>query len=146
MKYTPYGPGDEITWGPCTDPRDPRWEEDDDFISEEEAYDMAADEIIATPYHAVWWLMEHALTDDALKPVATEQVTDYLPEATLPQLVSLLMAGTERQVIDAAYELRERFINDKATQKTVAERAEEIMRDSQIEPPDAGDIGCEFDD
>lgn len=130
MRITQYGPGDPETWGPCTDPRDPRW--DDSFdppIDEWEAESQARDEIGCTPYGMVWWLQEHALTDDALKPVATEQVTDHLPDATLPQLVALLMAGTERQIIDAAYELRERFMADKATQELINERAVEILRE-----------------
>ncbi len=26
QNLTTYGPGDSATWGPCTDPRDPRWD------------------------------------------------------------------------------------------------------------------------
>lgn len=33
------GPGDEITWGPCIDPRDPRWPDDDtDFDDDDGGY------------------------------------------------------------------------------------------------------------
>lgn len=33
FKRADYGPGDEATWGPCVDPRDPRADEPDEFTS-----------------------------------------------------------------------------------------------------------------
>lgn len=147
MPLTDYGPGDEITWGPCTDPRDPRWVEDDEApLAQHEADEMAAEDIASTGVTVAEWLLAecHGIPL-AADPVYTAALRDeQLQDAPTHVLLACIMTGTDRQANFARMFLRDRF--DAAHRAEAGERAAELLREANGREHDPSDVGCEFDD
>lgn len=121
-----YGPGDEITWGsPTGHPNDPRTDVPDDHLSEDEALERATEEMMSSPYAVAFWLSEE-IGDASI--VDVDAVTDHLPDASVNELLAMIMAGDSAQIVAAAYELRERFRQGSAGD--ISDRARELMREA----------------
>lgn len=122
-----YGPGDEATWGPCTGhPNDPRTEDaPDDYMTLDEALDAATEEMMSSPYAVAFWLGEQ-IQDVSI--VDVDAVTDHLPDASVNELLTMIMAGDSEQIVAAAYELRERFKG--GSKGDIADRAHELMKEA----------------
>ena len=127
MPLTDYGPGDEITWGPCTDPRDPRWDDSiDPPLAEWEADEQAADEISSTAANVAEWLYTVTDHEDGWKPVETMKIADAaLQDAPVHILLAVVMTGTDRQANLARMFLRDRYQAARADQ--IGERASELL-------------------
>jgi len=100
------GPGDVQTWGRCTDPRDPRWE--DSVMTQQDCEDAAADEFLAMPELVGDFLQE--LCDGHKKPV-TLGFGDSVHELPIAHVVAALFLGHERQRLSAVCRLRQQFID-----------------------------------
>lgn len=120
--HTP-GPGDSATWGPCTDPRDPRWDDDGEFHNEISANEQARDEVLATPFSIAWFLNE---SSDETAPVDTLRSFDDCAKLTTGHLLALMWDSADvTQVMAAREELRTRFLA--AVESDIEERAAELV-------------------
>lgn len=122
MQITSFGPGDEITWGPCINPNDPRWD-DGDSLSECDAQSMAAEQVSATPAQVANWLEEQC--SEAWVPVETHELDEDLSELPTSGLLAMIMVGTHDQLRAARHELRARY--ERAQQEEIDDLAGELM-------------------
>jgi hypothetical protein len=84
QNLTTYGPGDSATWGPCTDPRDPRWDGDREPSDNHRA--DAADELLADAWATSDWLI-HNITQPEGSTTSIAGFEDLdMSEATTDQL------------------------------------------------------------
>lgn len=121
-----YGPGDEATWGACDGhPNDPRTDVPDEHLTLEEALAAATEQVMSSPYAVAFWLGEQ-IQDVSI--VDVDAVTDHLPDASVNELLAMIMAGDSKQIVAAAYELRERFKG--GSQGDIADRARELMKEA----------------
>lgn len=147
MPFTDYGPGDEITWGRCTDPRDPRWIESDETpLADWEADEIAEEEFASTAFEVADFLIDAVqLVDEAKQPVDTMRIHERdIQDAPIHVLLALIMTGTDQQANFARMFLRDHFKRTKAY--WIGERAAELLREANGPEEDPSSIGCEFDD
>jgi hypothetical protein len=110
MTYTTFGPGDSATWGACTDPRDPRW--DGDFEPTQDMLDDAEDEFLSDTFATSMWL------NDNLKQAECDTTTTHhlwdgdMTVATVDELWTLILNGSDKQCLRARHELRSRMVTD----------------------------------
>lgn len=135
MRITQYGPGDEITWGPCTDPRDPRWEEDEDRLTKDDARDQARDELCSQAANVAEWLYTVVDNPAGWEFVDTLRVdAGSLQDAPVHVLFAVIMTGTNEQANLARMFLRERYEAARADQ--IDDRADEILHEANGQEPD----------
>lgn len=120
------GPGDVQTWGRCTDPRDPRW--DDSVMNQQDCEDAAADEFLAMPELLGDFLQE--LCDGHKQPV-TLGFGDSVHELPIAHVVAALFIGHERQRLAAVCRLRQQFVDHHRV--AINERGLEIWADQFAE-------------
>lgn len=123
---TSYGPGDEITWGPVMDSRDPRNDDDGEFHTEQSALDQAAEDVLATPYAWSWFLSDVIEQEE---PVDTAMGADWFAgDATVDELLAVVMdCGDWVAVREARAELRDRFMAHRDTKLAVQARADKLV-------------------
>lgn len=122
--YTP-GPGDEITWGPVMSSRDPRWD-GDEFITEDDAVDIAREEALASPYLLAEWLEQSIDRNTECDPIEVDKLA-HLPELRVGQLLVMLFAGQRTaEVID---ELQDRYLADENVKAGVEFRAADLQKE-----------------
>lgn len=100
--------------------------DDDDAMTEDEARDLARDELLATPGTVAQWLAKAADKAHGWIPNAVD-ADAHLPDLTEAQLVAMLFNGDRAQTIQARDELRQRFLKAEAAQ--IKERASEILKE-----------------
>ena len=126
--HTP-GYGDAQTWSPCLghglDPRT-----DDDALSEDEARDIAANELMHTPYALAWALNNDMGIDDADLQVDVDTVCRpelVADDASNAELLAVLLNSYCRDTVyAAARELAQRV--ERAMAGQIAVRAVELQR------------------
>ena len=122
-----YGPGDAATWPACSGhPNDPRTEVDDDVMTEDQALEIAADALVRTPYAVAWWLQEEADKAGVIE-IDAAAVTDHMPDASVSELLALIMDGRPEEIVAAAHELRDRFKASQANE--IKSAARDILRE-----------------
>jgi hypothetical protein len=135
QNLTTYGPGDSATWGPCTDPRDPRWDDDREPSDSHRA--DAADELLADAWTTSDWLACKVMQPEG----GTTDVRGFehldMSEATVDQLWTLMLTGSDAQCLHARMELKDRILRDERT--WINDRAMELMADSMNDDPYSDD-------
>ena len=132
QNLTTYGPGDSATWGPCTDPRDPRWEDDERTPDDSHRAD-AADELLADTFSTSLWLCDNLRQpENSTTSIAGFEDLD-MSEATADQLWTLMLTGSDAQCLHARMEMKDRILRDERT--WIDDRAMELMADSMNDDP-----------
>ncbi len=131
MQNLTHGPGDSATWGPCTDPRDPRWDGDREPSVSQRA--DAADELLADAWATSDWLIQNVRQPEG----GTTSIAGFkhldMSEATTDQLWTLMLTGSDAQCLHARMELKERILRDERI--WIDDRAMELMADSMNDDP-----------
>lgn len=107
QNLTTYGPGDSATWGPCTDPRDPRW--DGDFEPTDAELDQAKDEFLTDTFATSMWLNDHLRAAEGTITTTGNLWHGDMTTADTDQLWVLILSGNDRQALRARHELVERM-------------------------------------
>jgi hypothetical protein len=132
MQYTTYGPGDSATWGPVSNPRDPRWEDDERTPDDNHRAD-AADELLADTFTTSLWLCDNLRQPEC----STTDVRGFehldMSEATVDQLWTLMLTGSDAQCLHARMELKDRILRD--NKRWIADRAMELMVEDTEDDP-----------
>jgi hypothetical protein len=125
MHYTHLGPGDSATWGPIWSPNDPRFDDyEPPTMSESDARDIAIDEIVAVPSTLATILNDES--SNSCEVVHTHLIhIEDIADASIPELLVLLISGTAEQALQARWELRERILADQADD--IKRRTAELM-------------------
>lgn len=89
-------------------------DDDEDVITPEQALDSARHDLAATPYNVAHWLYEAC--DDATFPLDTQQLQEAQRGGeralTVPELLALLVCGSDADLFRVRHALRERFDRD----------------------------------
>jgi len=120
-----YGPGDEITWGPWSgDPSDPRAPEDFDRLSEEDARDLAREQVLATPHEIAEFVWEHCFGHT--KHVEVDSIGEDIQGLPTATLMGLLIGATNSaQILRVQHELRQRMTVE--AEPSIDLRMEELL-------------------
>jgi len=131
MHYTTLGPGDEATWGPVSNPRDPRWDGDREPSDSHRA--DAADELLADAWTTSDWLACKVMQPEG----GTTDVRGFehldMSEATVDQLWTLMLTGSDAQCLHARMEMKDRILRD--NKRWIANRALELMVEDTEDDP-----------
>lgn len=134
------GFGDAATWPACTGhPLDPRTEADDDLLTEDEAREIAREELEADAYAFAWWLNNDAGIE-VCKGIRLQQLRDAVEEGrelTNTELLRAFMGDHGWLGTMAKFALLERFMKAPQTVALIAGRAAELLA--------AQDEGAHFD-
>jgi len=131
QNLTTYGPGDSATWGPVSNPRDPRWDGDREPSDSHRA--DAADELLADTFTTSLWLCDNLRQPEG----STTSIAGFedldMSEATADQLWTLILTGSDAQCLHARMEMKDRILRDERT--WIDDRAMELMADSMNDDP-----------
>lgn len=129
-KRAEYGPGDEEAWGPVTDPHDPRYDDDEDWLDDDAAELQAEAECMADGYilaDALWRLAD---CDKPIGPATYEQLfgRDWTPtEAHSLTLIAVLVSGGFENAALARVELNDRLRDSAAMKAAIEDRKRELL-------------------
>jgi len=131
FKRAEYGMGDEQTWGPVVDPRDPRADDPpEDWLDDDAAEMQAADECMADGYilaDALWRLAD---CDKPIGPATYEQLfgREWTPsEAHSLTLIAVLVSGGFENAALARVELNDRLRHSSAMKTAIEDRKRDLL-------------------
>jgi hypothetical protein len=107
-------------------------EQDDIALTEDEARELAVNQVLATPALLANWLACECAANES--PVEVDAMTAYaVLEASVPTLLAVLLAGDDRHASRALNRLRELATEQNA--EVIDQRAQRLLQVDQLELP-----------
>ena len=130
-KFTALGPGDSETWPPFTGhPNDPRNDESEKEMTEDDRIELARDELHATPCAVADWLATECADD--WDPLNVHRLARSRPfdQMTTPELFAIVMAANKDEAFSARCVLMDRFTE--TMHDVIKARADEIAEENRF--------------